>query len=149
MPITRSGMRNQVIENLSVVAPPGEQFVACAHGMTGPSPWVDGLIGGLGALIMQMFRDYYFVTLTNTSVVVNRAGRIANRPKEIVAAIPVASGAIGEVRKGKIWGKIYIQFPGEDKPTKINVHRIWNADLDKFAAAAASNAHIPGPTAGQ
>lgn len=147
MAITRSGMRQQVIENLSLVAPPGEQFVACAHGMTGPSPWLDNLFGAIGALVMQSFRSYYFVTLTNTSVVVNRAGRVANRPKEIVAAIPLASGPIGEVQKGKVWGKLYIQFPGEAKATRINVHRLWNADLDQFVAASAPFAQIPGQTA--
>lgn len=128
MALTRSGMRKQVIENLSQVAPPGEQFVACAHGMTGPSPWFDNII-------VQALRKYYFVTLTNTSVVVNRAGRLANRPKEVVAVIPVQSGAITAVKKGALWGKLYIQFPGTSKPTKINVHRIWNADLDRFIQA--------------
>lgn len=143
MPVTKNGMRNKVIENLSQVAPAGEQFVACVHGMTGPSPWVDGLIGGLGALIMQSFRKYYFVTVTNTSVVVNRAGRIANSPKEIVAVVPLASGPIEDVQKGALWGKLYIRFPGEAKATKINVARIWNADLDQFAGAAAPYAQIP------
>jgi len=137
MALTRAGMRRQVIENLSQVAPPGEQFVACVHGMTGPSPWFDNII-------VQALRKYYFVTLTNTSVVVNRAGRLANRPKEIVAAIPVQSGAIVGVKKGMLWGKLYIQFPGQAKATKINVHRIWNADLDRFAAAAGSVAGVPG-----
>jgi hypothetical protein len=144
MALTKSGMRKQVIENLTLVAPPGEQFVACVHGMTGPSPWLDGLIGGIGAVIMQSFRKYYFVTVTNTSVVINRAGRIANRPKEIVAAIPLASAAIEDVRKGALWGKLYVRFPGEAKATKINVNRLWNADLDLLAAAAAPYVQIPG-----
>ncbi|MBR7831278.1 hypothetical protein KDK95_33540 [Actinospica sp. MGRD01-02] len=150
MALTRSGMRKQVVEALTSVAPPGEQFIACLHGMTGPSPWIDGLIGGIGALIMQSFRKYYFVTLTNTSVVVNRAGRVANRPKEIVAAIPLAANPIASVNKGAVWGKLFIQFPGEAAPTKINVHRIWGADLDRFAealAAAGAVATIPAQAA--
>jgi hypothetical protein len=147
MPVTKSGMRNKVVETLSQVAPPGEQFVACVHGMTGPSPWVDSLIGGIGALIMQSFRKYYFVTVTNTSVVVNRAGRIANSPKEIVAVVPLASAPIEGIEKGALWGKLYVRFPGEEKATKINVARIWNADLDLFAGAAAPYAQIPGQAA--
>ena len=149
MPLTRSRMRQQVIQNLSAVAPPGEQFVACAHGMTGPSPWLDGLIGSLGAIIMQMFRKYYFVTVTNTSVVINRAGRIANGPKEIVAVVPLASGAIENVQKGAVWGKLYVRFPGEAKATKINIGRIWNKDLDVLAGAAAPYAQIPTQVAAQ
>jgi hypothetical protein len=147
MAVTKSGMRKQVVENLTQVAPPGEQFVACVHGMTGPSPWLDALLGGIGALIMQSFRKYYFVTVTNTSVVVNRAGRIANRPKEVVAAIPLTAGPVVDIQKGKIWGKLYLQFPGEATATKINVHRQWNADLDLFAAAAAPYVRIPGQMA--
>lgn len=139
MPVTKSGMRKQVIENLSQVAPPGEQFIACVHGMTGPSPWLDGLVGS----IMQVFRKYYFVSVTNTTVVINRAGRIANRPKEIVAAIPLAGAPIEDVRKGAVWGKLYVRFPGEAKATKINVHRIWNADLDLLATASAPYVQVP------
>ena len=143
MALTKAGMRKQVIENLSVVAPPGEQFVACVHGMTGPSPWLDGAFGALGAAIMQSFRKYYFVTLTNTSVVINRAGRIANRPKEIVAAVPVASGVIEDFRKGVLFNRLYVRFPGEPKATRVWVHRIWLKDLQAFAAAAAPNVQLP------
>ncbi|WP_034263315.1 hypothetical protein [Actinospica robiniae] len=149
MPITKSGMRNKVIETLSQVAPPGEQFVACVHGMTGPSPWLDTVIGSIGATIMQAFRKYYFVTVTNTSVVVNRAGRIAANPKEIVAVVPLASGAIEKVQKGAVWGKLYVRFPGEAKATKINIGRIWNKDLDVLAGAAAPFAQVPTEVAAQ
>jgi hypothetical protein len=134
MAVTKAGMRKQVVESLAQVAPPGEQFVACVHGMTGPSPWIDGAFGAIGALITQSVRKYYFVTLTNTSIVVNRAGRIANRPKEIVLALPLQPGTVTMVKKNAIWSKLYLQFPGEAKPTKIHVHRIWNADLDAFLA---------------
>lgn len=136
MAYTKAGMRKQIIESLSAVAPPGEQFVSCVHGMTGPSPWFDNII-------VQALREYYFVTLTNSSVVVNRAGRLANRPKEIVAVMPVQAGAIARVKKGMIWSKIYLNIPGRAKPTKVNVHRRWNRDLDQFALAAAAGAQMP------
>ena len=145
MAVTKAGMRKQVVENLSLVAPPGEQFIACVHGMTGPSPWLDGV---LGALIMQSLRKYYFVTLTNTSVVINRAGRIANRPKEIVAAVPLQSGAVTMVQKNALWSKLYVQFPGEAKPTRIHVHRIWSKDLDAFLAVAVNPAVAQLPAQG-
>ncbi len=136
MAFTKAGMRKQIIDNLAAVAPAGEQFVTCVHGMTGPSPWFDNLI-------VQAFRDYYFVTLTNTSVVVNRAGRLANRPKEIAAVIPVQSGAIARVKKGMIWSKLYLNFPGQAKPTKVNVHRKWNKELAQFELAATTAVQIP------
>ncbi|MBS2965471.1 hypothetical protein KGA66_20635 [Actinocrinis puniceicyclus] len=129
-------MRKQIIENLSAVAPAGEQFACCVHGMTGPSPWIDNIV-------VQALRKYYFVTLTNTSVIVNRAGRMANRPKEIVAVVPVQAGAIVRVKKGLIWSKLYLMLPGRSKPTKVNVHRRWNKELEQFGLAAASVARIP------
>ena len=149
MAITRSGMRKQIIENLSVVAPPGEQFIACVHGMTGPSPWLDGVFGGIGAAIMQSFRKYYFVTVTNTSIVVNRAGRLANRPKEIVAAMPLSSAAVEDVKKGVFFSKLSVRFPGEPKATRIWVHRIWAKDLQLIADSAAPYVQIPAQGAGQ
>ncbi len=139
MAFTRAGMRKQIIENLAAIAPAGEQFVSCVHGMTGPSPWFDNII-------VQAMRNYYFVTLTNTSVVVNRAGRMANRPKEIVAVIPVQSGAITRVKKGLIWSKLYLVLPGRAKPTKVNVHRRWNKDLDQFELARSSAFRVPTQT---
>lgn len=129
-------MRKQVIENLSRVAPPGEQFVACIHAETGPSPWLNILFEEIpgAVLLVQLLRKYYFITLTNSTIVVNRAGRLANRPKEIVLAVPVASSPITAIKKGRVWSRMYFQFPGEAKPTRINFHRIWNADIDKFIA---------------
>lgn len=135
-------MRKQVIENLAQVAPPGEQFVACVHCETGPSPWLAHLVeripfvGGLLGIVIYSLRKYYFVTLTNSSLVVNRAGRLANKPKEIVFAVPIEASPITRIKKGwLLWSSLYFQFPGEQKPTRLNFHRIWNADVDRFISA--------------
>lgn len=130
-------MRKKVIENLAQVAPPGEQFIACVHAETGPSPWLNVLFEEVPflVLIVQAMRKYYFITLTNSTIVVNRATRLANRPKEVVAAIPLAASPIAGIKKGRIWSRMYFQFPGEAKPTRMNFHRIWNADVDRFIAA--------------
>lgn len=137
MALRRSKMREQVIQNLSQVAPPGEQFIACIHTETGPSPWLNILFEEVPFLvfIVQMMRKYYFITLTNGHVVVNRAGRMTNRPKEVVVAVPVQAAAFSGIKKGKIWSRLYFQFPGDAKPTRMNFHRIWNADVDRFLAA--------------
>jgi hypothetical protein len=130
-------MREQVIQNLAQVAPPGEQFIACIHAETGPSPWLNILFEKVPflVLIVQAMRKYYFITLTNGHVVVNRAGRMTNRPKEVVVAIPVQADPLSGIKKGKVWSRLYFQFPGDAKPTRMNFHRIWNADIDRFLAA--------------
>jgi hypothetical protein len=134
--VRRSKMREQVIENLSQVAPPGEQFIACVHCETGPSPWFNILFEEIpfAMLIVAAMRKYYFITLTNGHVVVNRAGRLTNRPKEIVVAIPLDQVRISAIKKGRIWSRMYFQFPGAPKPERINFHRIWNPDIDRFIA---------------
>jgi hypothetical protein len=143
MPLTRAGMRNKVIENLSQVAPPGEQFIACVHAETGPSPWLNIVFEQVPflVLIVQSMRKYYFITLTNSTIVVNRATRLANRPKEVVAAIPISASPIAGIKKGRLWSRMYFQFPGEPKVTRINFHRIWNADVDRFIAAMPHAVH--------
>ena len=40
MAFRRSKQKQQVIEKLQEIAPPGETFVACVHCETGPSPWL-------------------------------------------------------------------------------------------------------------
>jgi hypothetical protein len=142
MAMTRAGMRKQVIENLAKVAPPGEQFVACVHCETGPSPWLAHLVeriplvGGVIGIVIYSTRKYYFITLTNSSLVVNRAGRLANKPKEIVVAVPITASPITRIKKGwLLWSSLYFEFPGAAKPTRMNFHRIWNSDVERFIAS--------------
>ena len=135
-------MRKQVIENLAQVAPPGEQFVACVHVETGPSPWLAHLleripfVGGIIGIVIYALRQYYFITLTNTSLVVHRAQRLRNKPKEFVFAVPIADSPISGIKKGwLLWSRMYFRFPGDVKPTRLSFHRIWNADVQHFIHA--------------
>src|SRR6478752_1376377 len=93
MAIRRATQKKQVIEKLSQIAPQGEQFIACVHCETGPSPWLNALFDEVPflGLIMALTRKFYFLTLTNTSIVVNTANRWTNRPGEVVFAFPRAS----------------------------------------------------------
>lgn len=135
MPITRSGMRQQVIQNLAAVAPPGEQFIACIHTETGPSPYlVDALARIPGVvIIVEAMRKRYFVTMTNSSFIVNRAGKLRNSVKEIVAVVPIGAAPLQNVKLGWwMWNKTWFQFPGDPKPTKMYFHRIWKADVNRM-----------------
>ncbi|MEY9927513.1 hypothetical protein ABH926_002147 [Catenulispora sp. GP43] len=142
MALTRAGMRKQVIENLSQVAPPGERFVACVHCETGLSPWLAHVleripfVGGLIGIVIYSMRDYYFITLTNTSLVIHRAARVTNKPKEFVFAVPITASPITGIKKGwLLWSRMYFAFPGETKPKRLNFHRIWNSDVQHFITA--------------
>jgi len=137
MAIRRATQKQQVMAKLASVAPPGEQFVACVHAETGPSPWLNALfdrIPGVG-LAVALTRKYYFFTLTNTSVVVNSANRWTNRPGEVVASFPRGNFPASNFNRAAVWSKVYLHFPGSPKPTRLNVHRFWRGELDQLAVA--------------
>ena len=137
MAIRRAKQKAQVIAKLSASAPPGEQFIACVHTETGPSPWLIAVLDEVPflGLIMALTRKFYFFTLTNTSVVVNTANRFTNRPGDVVVAFPRNNFPVSGYNRGAVWSKFYLQFPTASKPTRLNVHRYWRGELDQLAAA--------------
>jgi len=150
MAIRRATQKRQVIEKLSSSAPAGEQFIACMHAETGPSPWLGALLDEipLVGLVVQLSRKFYFFTLTNTSVVVNSANRFSNRPGAVVAVFPRDAFPVSKFNRAAVWSKFYLQFPGGGKPTRLNVHRYWRGELDQLAAAFPASAQVgPGPVA--
>jgi hypothetical protein len=154
MAIRRATQKAQVIAKLSASAPAGETFIACVHGETGPSPWLNALFDQVPflGLIVALTRRFYFFTLTNTSVVVNSANRFTNRPGEIVAAFPRSEFPASRYQRGAVWSKFYLALPGSAKPSRINVHRFWRAELDQLAAAFPMQASVvagPGPAGTQ
>jgi hypothetical protein len=146
MAIRRAKQKQQVIEKLSSSAPSGEVFIATVHCETGPSPWLNALFDEVPflGLIMAFTRKFYFLTLTNTSVVVNSANRFTNRPGEVVAAFPRQMLPVSRVKRAAVWSSMYLQFPGTQKPTRLNVHRYWRGELDQLIAVIPAQA-APSP----
>jgi hypothetical protein len=137
MAILRATQKAQVIEKLSQAAPAGETFIACVHAETGPSPWLNTLLDRIPfvGLIVAFTRRFYFLTLTNTSVVVNSASRWTNRPGEIVAVFPRQAMPVDRVKRATLWSSMYVWFPGESKATRLNIHRYWRDELDQLIAS--------------
>jgi hypothetical protein len=146
MAIRRAKQKQQVMEKLAQQAPAGEQFIACVHTETGPSPWLGALLDEIPVvgLVVQLSRKFYFFTLTNTSVVVNSANRFTNRPGDVVAVFPRNNFPVSNFNRAAVWSKFYIQFPGQNKPTRLNVHRYWRAELDQLAQAFPAGAQVGG-----
>jgi hypothetical protein len=132
MAIRRAKQKAQVIALLQQQAPAGEQFLACIHCETGPSPWLGAIFDEvpLLGLIVQLSRKFYFLTLTNNHVVVNSASRFTNRPGAIVASFPNDAFPISGVKRGRVWSVAYVQFAGNPKPTRLNIHRYWRNEFD-------------------
>jgi len=134
MAIRRSTQKAQVIARLAQVAPPGEQFVACVHCETGPSPWWGILLDEIPfvGMVVQLMRRFYFVTLTNTSVVINSASRFTNRPGGVVYSFPRNGFPLVAVKRARLWSSMHVMLPGSSKPTRLNVDRYWRTELDQF-----------------
>jgi len=139
MAIRRAKQKAQVIEKLSSIAPAGETFIACVHCETGPSPWLNAVFDEvpLLGLIVALTRRFYFITLTNTSVVVNEANRFTNRPGDVVASFPRTAFPVSRVKRAAVWSSMYLQFPGHGKPTRLNIHRYWRGEFDQMMAGLA------------
>lgn len=137
MAIRRAKQKAQVIEKLRTSAPAGETFIACVHGETGPSPWLNALFDEVPflGLVVALTRRFYFFTLTESHVVVNSANRFTNRPGDVVVAFPRAAFPASRFKRGAMWSRFYLEFPGKSRPTRINVHRYWRAELDGLSAA--------------
>ena len=148
MAIRRAKQKAQVIEKLSAIAPPGETFVACVHVETGPSPWLVAIFDEVPflGLVVTLSRRFYFITLTNTSVVVNTANRFTNRPGEVVASFPRYAFPISRVKRARVWSSMYLQFPNHSKPTRLNLHRYWRGEFDQLMAGLAEQSTPVQPT---
>lgn len=137
MAIRRATQKAQVIEKLRASAPAGDTFIACVHGETGPSPWLNALFDQvpLLGLIVALTRRFYFFTLTDSHVIVNSANRFTNRPGEIIVVFPREAFPASRVKITTWWSRFYVQLPGSGRPTRINVSRYWRAELEGLSAA--------------
>lgn len=136
MAIRRARQKAQVIGKLSASAPAGEQFIACVHGETGPSPWLNAIFDEVPflGLIVALTRRQYFFTLTTASVVVNSASRFTNRPGDIVAVFHREEFPVTGFKRATVWSKFYVQFPASrSRPGSMCTGT--GAELDGLAAA--------------
>jgi hypothetical protein len=140
--IRRAKQKQQVIEKLASVAPPGETFVATVHCETGPSPWLNAIFDEVPilGLVIALTRRMYFLTLTNTSVVVNNANRFTNRPGDVVAVFPRQAFPTSRVKRAAVWSSLYVQLPETKSPTRLNVHRYWRGEFDQLLGAIPAQA---------
>ncbi|MFF1870896.1 hypothetical protein [Streptomyces sp. CB03911] len=129
MAIRKSTIQEQVAQAIASIEP-NDRPVATFQSITGPSPWLMNSLGLIGQLLVK----YYYVTLTERVVVVHRASRLSNRPQEIVYVVPLeqARTLVSDVKRNPLWSSLQFHFPGEEKATRLNVHRYWRAELDVF-----------------
>ncbi|MFD3545341.1 hypothetical protein ACFWUW_06910 [Streptomyces sp. NPDC058655] len=128
MAVKKATMQQQVAEAIALINPADRPLVTL-HVAAGPSVWLMSMLGALG----QLFITPYFITVTEQAVVVHKASRWSNRPQEIAFAIPAsqAGGLVSGINRNAIWSNFRLQLPNQPKPTRMNVHRIWRAEMDQ------------------
>lgn len=131
MAVKKATMQQQVAEAIAQINP-ADRPVVTVQVIAGPSVWLMSMLG----LIGQAFLTYYFVTVTEQAVVVHKASRWSNRPQEIAFAIPAseAAGLVSDVNRNTLWSYFRLQLPNVPKPTRMNVHRMWRAEMDQVLA---------------
>ncbi|MFD7031172.1 hypothetical protein ACFWAR_24375 [Streptomyces sp. NPDC059917] len=129
MAVKKATIQQQVAQAIAQVNPADRPLVTI-QAVAGPSVWLMSMLG----LIGQAFLTYYFITVTEQAVVIHKASRMSNRPQEIAFAIPAheAVGIISGVDRNTIWSSFRLQLPGQPKPTRMNVHRLWRAEMDEL-----------------
>jgi hypothetical protein len=84
---------------------------------------------------MVLTRKFYFFTLTDSSVIVNSATRWTNQPGAVIAAFTRDAFPASNYNQSAAWRTFDLRFPNATRPTKLNVHPIWDGELDQLAAA--------------
>jgi len=151
MAMRKATMKQQLAEAVAQ-ANPGDRVLGTIVAVTGPSPYLIGLLGLFGQLIIK----YYFVTVTDQAVLFHRVNRYTGRPKEIVHAVPRGQfPGVSDVRLNPLWSSFRTVLPGDPSPTRLNVGRQWRPELEQLhqllGAAAqqppAQQTHVPAPAA--
>ncbi len=132
MAFRKSTIQKQLAAKLAEFAPQGEQMQIAFQAITGPSPWVDDL--PYVRFAMLFVRKYYFVVLTNTSVVIVEANKWSGRPANLVCAEHFSTATFTDMQINTIWSKVFYRLPHTGTPERLNVHRRWREELDALVA---------------
>ncbi|MFD7922058.1 hypothetical protein ACFV3R_22870 [Streptomyces sp. NPDC059740] len=132
MAILKATMKEQVSQAVAQAAP-GDRALATVAAVTGPTPW---LTRGVFGLIGQLAVKYYFVTVTEQALVLHRMNLVTQRPHEIAYAFPRAQAAamVSDVRPNPVWSVFHLMLPDKQKPTRLNVQRVWRDEMEQLVS---------------
>ena len=146
MAFRREKVKEQFDQAIPPVLEPGERIVAQTLCLSGPSPWLVGLIGWLFMLLAG--QRYYFIAVTDRRVLFMKASMITGRPNGLGWADPRGAAQITDVDLDKaVWSKFFYQRP-DAKRLRINIHRVWRDDGRAVVAELTSSAPAPATETG-
>jgi hypothetical protein len=154
MPVSRKAVKRAVEESVTSQLELGETVVSAFLAVTGPSPWLMAQLG----FINQLFIRRWYLSLTERRVItvslrrkdIVSLGGPENRGEETIPPAQRAGIKITEVKRRPVWSSFRYGSPGTARPIRMNVHRIWRDDMDKFIGELASQHRGTGtPGAGE
>ena len=143
MAVRKETISKQFHEALPAMLEPGEQVLAGAYCVSGPSPlWIAGLLGLLGMLLFGV--QYYFLAITDRRAIAMKASFWTARPAGFGFADPKDAVVISDiVTDAKLWSHLLYARPGQ-KPLRLNFHAWWRDEM-KAVVAALGGADVPVP----
>jgi hypothetical protein len=132
MAVRKETIKKQFDEAMSSVLEPGEQVAAGSYTISGPSPWLQGVLGFIGMLALGM--RYYYVAVTDRRVLFMKASMWTQRPKGFAFADPKGSVAIHDVDPSALWSHFRYRRP-DGKEIRLNFHRMWRDEMETVVRA--------------
>jgi hypothetical protein len=130
--VRKETIKKQFMEAVPAVLEPAERIVAGTFCVSGPSPWLMGVIGVLVMLLLG--QRYYFIFLTDRRVIFMKASLMTSRPKGLAWADPVGQQAISDANlDAKLWGHAMYNRPGV-KALRLNFHAFWKQEARALVA---------------
>jgi hypothetical protein len=138
MAVRRAKIKQQFEQAIPSVLEPGEMVQAETWSLSGPSPWLIGLLGWVVMLLMGS--RYYFMVVTDRRVLFMRTSMMTSRPQGLAWADPRNAVQVHDVELGNtVWSKFRYRRP-DGKEMRINIHRFWRDDGQAVVAALTSQA---------
>lgn len=114
-----------------------------------PSPWLMAQLG----FVNQLFIRRWYLTLTERRVlgvslgrtVMIPLGRSFSRREEIIPPAQRAEVEITDLKRRPVWSSFRYGSPGTARPIRMNVHRIWRDDMDRFVGELVGQMRPPAP----
>lgn len=129
-------LRDKLRERVQPLLDEGESVEQVFLTQTGPTPWLQGFMGGI---LLLFFVKRRIIVVTNRRIVVVEAGKVmGTTAKKVLAEVPRAT-TIGPI--SGLWSKI--NLAGEN----MWVHRRFKKDIDEANTAVPPSAPPAPPTA--
>jgi hypothetical protein len=110
---------------------PSERIWVGARVETGLSPWW----GMVTAFLILVFRNMYYMALTDHYVVLCEASSWNGQPTRFMSATRRDQVRAADFRPGVVYSTFSYVFPGRTRPSRVRVHRAFRPEIESILGA--------------